>query len=158
LALQLALGPALMSTQGHNVPEVEIAYQRARHLSERLDDDRARFASVWRLWLTRGSRSRRESRRELADELFRAAERLGDPELLLEAHHAGWATDISAASYISGGEHVRKGLALYDPDQHRSHALIDGGHDPAVCGKGQRAMMLWLLAIPTKPSGKRAGA
>jgi class 3 adenylate cyclase/predicted ATPase len=150
LALQLALGPAVMSTRGHNAPEAEIAYQEARRLSEQLGDDRAHFASVWGLWLTRGSRSKRSSRRELADELFKAAERLGDRGLLLEAHHAGWATDISGASYISGGEHVRRGLALYDPEQHRSHALIYGGHDPAVCGKGQRAMMLWLLGYPDK--------
>jgi class 3 adenylate cyclase/predicted ATPase len=150
LALQLALGPALMSTRGHNAPEVEIAYQRARRLSEQLGDDRASFASVWGLWLTRGSRSKRASRRELADELLRAAERLGDRGLLLEAHHAGWATDIAGASYVSGGEHVCKGLALYDPEQHRSHALVYGGHDPAVCGKGQRAMMLWLLGYPDR--------
>jgi class 3 adenylate cyclase/predicted ATPase len=148
LALQLALGPALMSTRGHNAPEVELAYQRARRLSEQLGDDRARFASVWGVWLTRGSRSSRASRRELVNELFRAAERLGDRELFLEAHHAGWATDMSGAQYNSGREHVLKGLALYDPEQHRSHALTYGGHDPAVCGKGQGAMMLWLLGYP----------
>jgi predicted ATPase len=148
LALQLALGPALMTTRGHNAPASEAAYQSARRLSEQLGDDRARFAAVWGLWLARGSRSNRASRRELADELFRVAERLGDPELLLEAHHGGWATDIAAACYISGDEHVLKGLALYDPEQHGSHALIYGGHDPAVCGKGQRALMLWLLGYP----------
>ena len=148
LALQLAVGPALMSTRGHNASEVEIAYQRARRLSERLGDNRTRFASVWGLWLTRGSRSKRAFRRELVDELFRAAEQLGDRELLLEAHHAGWATDMSGAQYNSGREHVLTGLALYDPEQHRSHALTYGGHDPAVCGKGQGAMMLWLLGYP----------
>jgi predicted ATPase len=66
----------------------------------------------------------------------------------LEAHHAGWATDMSAGQYISCSEHVLKGLELYDREEHRSHALIYGGHDPAVCGKGQRAMMLWLLGYP----------
>ena len=45
-------------------------------------------------------------------------------------------------------EHVLKGLALYDRDKHRSHALTYGGHDPAVCGKGQGALMLWLLGYP----------
>ena len=39
-------------------------------------------------------------------------------------------------------------LALYDRDEHRSHALTYGGHDPAVCGKGQGAVMLWLLGYP----------
>jgi class 3 adenylate cyclase len=148
LALQLALGPALMSTRGFDAPEAETAYQNARRLAEQLGDDNARFASIWGLWLVRGSRITRAARRELADELFRVAERLGDRGLLLQAHHAGWATDIKAADYVSGSEHVLKGLALYDREEHRSHALIYGGHDPAVCGKGQGAQMLWLLGYP----------
>jgi class 3 adenylate cyclase len=148
LAFQLALGPALMMTRGFNAPEPERAYQTARRLSEQLGDDRARFTSVWGLWLVNGSSGRPAFRRELADELFRVAERLGDRGLLLEAHHAGWATDLSGAHYISGRQHVLEGLALYDRDEHRSHALTYGGHDPAVCGKGQGAVMLWLLGYP----------
>ena len=148
LAFQLALGPALMMTRGFNAPEPERAYQTARRLSEQLGDDRARFTSVWGLWLVNGSSGRPAFRRKLADELFRVAERLGDRGLLLEAHHAGWATDLSAARYISGRQHVIEGLALYDRDEHRSHALTYGGHDPAVCGKGQGAVMLWLLGYP----------
>ena len=38
--------------------------------------------------------------------------------------------------------------ALYDRAEHRSHALVYGGHDPAVCGKGHGALMLWLLGYP----------
>ena len=148
LALQLALGPALMTTRGFNAPEPERAYQTARQLSERLGDDRARFASIWGLWLVSGSSGRPAFRRELADELFRVAERIGDGGLLLEAHHAGWATDMSAAHHISAREHVLDGLALYDREEHRSHALVYGGHDPAVCGKGHGAIMLWLLGYP----------
>ena len=147
LAMQLALGPALMATRGHQAPEAEAAYQSARRLAEQLGDDRAHFASVWGLWLVSGSGSR-ASRRELVGKLFGLAERLGDRGLLLQAHHSGWATEIFAASYISGMEHVLKGLALYDRDKHRSHALTYGGHDPAVCGKGQGALMLWLLGYP----------
>ena len=45
-------------------------------------------------------------------------------------------------------EHVRHGLLLYDRDEHRQHALIYGGHDPAVCGYGQGALALWLLGYP----------
>ena len=148
LALQLALGPVLMSTRGFSAPEVENAYQTARRLSEELGDDRARFASVWGLWLVSGSSRGRTFRHDLVEELFRLAERLGDRGLLLEAHHAGWATDMSVAHHISASEHVLKGLALYDREEHRSHALIYGGHDPAVCGKSQRAKMLWLLGYP----------
>ena len=148
LALQLALGPALMTTRGFSAPEPERAYWTARRLSKRLRDDRARFASIWGLWLVSGSSGRPAFRRELADELFRVAERLGDRELLLEAHHAGWATDMSAAHHISAREHVLDGLALYDRKEHRSHALVYGGHDPAVCGKGHGALMLWLLGYP----------
>jgi hypothetical protein len=146
LALQLALGPVLMSTRGFIAPEP--TYRRALELGEQLGDDRARFAAVWGLWRACQSTAGWETRRGLVDELFRTAERLGDRGLLLEAHHAGWATDISMARYISGSEHVLKGLALYDREEHRTHALIYGGHDPAVCGKGQGALALWVLGYP----------
>ena len=49
---------------------------------------------------------------------------------------------------VESREHVRQGLLLYDRDLHRDHALVYGGHDPAVCGYGQGAITLWLLGYP----------
>ena len=45
-------------------------------------------------------------------------------------------------------DHVRRGLELYDRKLHGDHAILYGGHDPAVCGTGQGALALWMLGYP----------
>ncbi|HEX3954876.1 MAG TPA: adenylate/guanylate cyclase domain-containing protein [Stellaceae bacterium] len=149
LALQLALGPVLLSTRGYGAPEARQPYHRAADLAARLGDDRARFAATWGLWITThgGGRDDEERLRHLGD-LVQIAERVGDPELSLQAHHSAWATSIWGGDFAGSQDHVRQGIALYDADKHRHHALMYGGHDPGVCGKGQSAVALWALGYP----------
>jgi predicted ATPase len=45
-------------------------------------------------------------------------------------------------------EHTEQGRALYDPEAHRTHRFLYGGHDPGVCGCNHGAMALWLLGYP----------
>jgi hypothetical protein len=144
LTLQLALGPTLMSLTGYHTPGARIAYERARELAERLADDHARFAAIWGMWLSGAGRDRDK----LLDDMFQIAAQLDDAGLLLQAHHSAWATRIWRGELLYCHDHVRKGLALYNKERHRDHALLYGGHDPAVCGKGQGGILLWLLGYP----------
>ncbi len=148
LALQLARGPAVMSIRGFGAPDAEAAYRRARELAELCGDNRALFAAIWGEWLVTGQTAGGGHREDLVDELFRVAEPLGDPGLRMQAHHAAWATLIFQGDLLRGNEHVRQGLNLYDRNEHGTHALLFGGHDPAVCGTGQAAMALWMLGYP----------
>jgi class 3 adenylate cyclase len=148
LALQLALGPAVMSIRGFGAPDAETAYRRARELAERSGDARLLFAALWGLWLTTGQSAPGGHEETLVEELFRVAAPLDDPGLRMQAHHAGWATLIFRGDLAGSSEHVRQGLKLYDRKQHGTHALLYGGHDPAVCGTGQGAMALWMLGYP----------
>jgi hypothetical protein len=66
----------------------------------------------------------------------------------MQAHHAAWATVTCRGDLIGAREHVRQGLRLYDRKEHRTHALLYGGHDPAVCGNGHGAIALWMLGYP----------
>ncbi len=156
LDLQLALGPALMSVHGFGAFQARGVYQRARTLAEALADDRARFAAIWGCWGSLGNapdaRGARYEQSSLADELTRVAERIGDPDLLLQAYHSAWATvgPMGHGKLSASHEHMRTGLPLYDLERHRGHALIYGGHDPAVCGYGQSAMTSWLLGYPDR--------
>ena len=115
----------------------------------RLGDDRARFGATWGLWITThgGGQEDEERLRHLGD-LVEIADRVADPELSLQAHHSAWATLIWGGEFVRSQDHVRQGIALYDPDRHRHHALLYGGHDPGVCGKGQGAVALWALGYP----------
>jgi class 3 adenylate cyclase len=146
LASQLALGPALLNNRGFSSGEARAAYQRAAELADRLDDDRARFAASWGQWLT-ATHIPHLRQQHLAD-LVVIAERIGDPELTLQAHHSAWATWIWVGEFTRTIDHVHRGLALYDADKHRHHALLYGGHDPGVCGKSQHGMALWALGYP----------
>ena len=38
-----------------------------------------------------------------------------------------------------------QGCQLYDPEQHRSHSLLYGGHDPGTCARFLGGMIYWLL-------------
>src|SRR5208282_3233270 len=153
LALQLALGPALVSSRGFGDAEASTGYQRAAELARRLGDDRDRFAATWGLWITIRAKSASDHMRlrlQYLGEMVEAAERTGDAELLLQAHHSSWSTRIWNGEFASASEHVRSGLTLYDPERHRHHALMYGGHDPGVCGNGQGAVALWALGWPDR--------
>ncbi|HYB11391.1 MAG TPA: adenylate/guanylate cyclase domain-containing protein [Alphaproteobacteria bacterium] len=153
LALQLALGPALVSSRGFGDAEASTGYQRAAELARRLGDDRDRFAATWGLWITIRAKSASDHMRlrlQYLGEMVEAAERTGDAELLLQAHHSSWSTRIWNGEFASASEHVRSGLALYDSERHHHHALMYGGHDPGVCGNGQGAVALWALGWPDR--------
>ncbi len=149
LALQLALGPSLMANEGFSSAHGEAAYQRAQALAERLGDDRALFAAAWGRWMTTAQGPLRGAGvTDLVKELFRVAEQINDPGLRLQAHHAAWVTTLWLGEPAATHDHVGKGLALYDREQHGRHAVLYGGHDPATCGCGHDAIALWIMGYP----------
>ena len=68
--------------------------------------------------------------------------------MLLQAHHCQWATLFNLGDHATCCAHIEAGLALYDRERHGGHASLYGGHDPKVCGLGERALALWLLGYP----------
>jgi predicted ATPase len=102
------------------------------------------------MWMSQQVTGRGKEREALADELFRVAERVGDPGLYLQAHHSAWTNMMWRGKFLESREHMRRGLSLYDRDEHRTHALTYGGHDPGVCALGQGAMLSWLLGYPAQ--------
>ena len=150
-----AVGPwaGIDGEQGIRRSGGRAAYLRGRELAGRLGDDRALFAAVWGAWLSTGQ-SQGGYRVALVDELSRVAERMGDPGLRLQAHHAAWPTFFFAGDLTRCLDHVRKGLKLYDREKHGTHALLYGGHDPAVCGVGNHAEALWMLGYPDQAVDK----
>src|SRR5262249_33724650 len=93
LDFQITLGPALMATKGYAAPEVEQLYSRARELCERVGELPQLFRALWGLWVVHSQRGA-ETMRVFAEQLLSLAQRLEDPDLMLEAHHALWATSF----------------------------------------------------------------
>ena len=66
-----------------------------------------------------------------------------EPDLLLEAHHALWATLFQGGELAAARPHLEQGMRLYDPQRHRAHAALYSGHDPGVCCRNCTAGKLW---------------
>jgi hypothetical protein len=73
-----------------------------------------------------------------------------DRGLRLQAHHSAWSTCLADGEPEAGREHCEAGRQLYDPDEHRSHPLLFGGHDPGVCARYVGSHVEWLLGLADK--------
>jgi predicted ATPase len=105
------------------------------------------------LWQVYRQRGEEQTTRALGEQLLSLAERLQDPDLLLEAHHALWATSFFGGEPAATRPHQEQGLRLYEPQRHRTHAALYSRHDPGVCCRMLAAPSLWLLGYPDQAVG-----
>lgn len=145
LELLLALGPVLITTEGGGAPEVGALYARTLELCAGMPDSAAHVAAYWGSW--RASMDLRTGR-ERADRMLALAAALGEPALRLQGHHCQWATLYMIGALQECCRHIELGLELYQPDRHRAHAALYGGHDAKVCALGERALARWMLGRP----------
>jgi predicted ATPase len=85
--------------------------------------------------------------RELGEQLLTLAQHIGDTALLLEAHYALGNTVNYLAEFAAARVHFEQSIALYDPQQHRSHAFRYA-QDPGVVCRAYAAVTLWWLGYP----------
>ena len=147
LIVQTTLGPALMATKGHAAPEVLHAYARARELCQQVGETPQLFQVLRGLWYFYLHRVELQTARELGEQLLTLAQRVGDPALLLEAHYALGNTLNYLGEFAAAQAHFAQGIALYDPQQHRSHAFRYG-QDPGVVCRAYAGVTLWWLGYP----------
>ena len=69
------------------------------------------------------------------------------PSLLLGGPLCAGDTLFLLGELASAREHLEQGIALYDPQQHRSHAFLYG-EDPGVVSLSFAACALWFLGYP----------
>jgi predicted ATPase len=148
LVVQMTLGPALATTRGSEDPEVVRLYTRARELCEQVGEPRQLFRVLWGFWGVYIQRGEEQTTRALGEQLLSLARGLQDPDLLLEAHHALWATSFFGGELVAARPHQEQGLRLYNLQRHRTHAALYSGHDPGVCCHMLAALSLWVLGYP----------
>jgi predicted ATPase len=146
LTLQLTLGAAL-HTKSYLAPEVESAYRRARELCRQVGETPQLFAALIGLRRFYYIQGKLQPARELDEELFRLAQHAHDSFLLAMAHQAAGATLFALGELVAAREHLEQGMALYDPQRHRSHVLFYG-EDPGVLGLSFVSLVLMLLGYP----------
>jgi predicted ATPase len=147
LTLQIALGVPLMATKGLAAPDVGAVYTRARELCQQVGETPQLFPVLNGLWSFYVVRAEFQTSTELAEQLLRLAQSVQDPALLLQAHWALGVTLLQLGKFVSAREHCEQGIALYDPQQHRSQAFLYG-FDPGVGCLRYAAWELWLLGYP----------
>src|SRR5262249_11647725 len=144
---QIALGVPLQSTKGYAAPEVGKVYARARELCQHMEEP-LQFFPVLRglgaFYITRGEY---QTARELGEQMLRFAQSIQAPALLLEAHHLLGQVWYSLGELVSAQEHLEQAIALYDPQQHHSHAFLYG-QDPGITCLIYAAYVLWYLGYP----------
>jgi predicted ATPase len=158
IVIQIALGSPLMAIKGRGAPEVERAYVRAQALCEQVGDVPRLFPALWGLFLFRRSRGEIDAALDLGNRLLALARQADDAALLLQAHHALWATHLARGELLAAREHAAEGSRLYDLGRHASLAAVYGNHDPGVCALAHRAWVLGLLDEPEAASRSAAEA
>jgi serine/threonine protein kinase/tetratricopeptide (TPR) repeat protein len=150
LALQITLGPVLVSTRGFANPEVERAYTRARQLAKELGQSPHLFPALWGLWNFYEVRGQIETALQLAQQMLQLAEESEDTALSLEANYALGDTLFWAGDFERSLRHLEEALKLYDRPKHHSLAFVYGGYDPAVASMAFSSWDLWMLGYPEK--------
>jgi predicted ATPase len=149
LALQTALGPALMAARGQGAPEVGRAYARARELCAALGEPPQLFPVLWGLWRFSSIRAEHDAARELGEECLSLAQKLDDPTLLMAAYSALGGTLLWLGEVAQGQAYLDRAAALYDPDRQRT-LPFRFGQDPAVSSLSYSAWSLWALGFPDR--------
>src|SRR5207249_7445527 len=91
------------------------------------------FPVLFGLWRFSFLRAELPLARELGEQLLRLAQQAQDAALLLVAHRALGPTLLQQGELPLAREHVEQGIALYDPQQHRSSAFVYGMDNGMAC-------------------------
>ena len=149
IALQIALGGALIATKGFGASETARAYRRARELCEALGDSEQLFPALYGQWLYEfaGPANLHEAR-QLAERIIELAEDSGDPAPLLIGHRVLGTTLMMLGELPAALTHLDRTMALYDRRTHHTLAFRYS-LDPWVAGQAiGRSWCLWLMGFP----------
>ena len=148
--VRIAHANALLAAKGVGSPEVDTPVRHAHALASHLGDRARLFNALWALWFVHYGRGQYREALEIAGRLLGVAEADGNHDRLLQAHHSLWATLGSTGEAARALPHCERGLALYDPSRHASHAFAYGGHDPGACCGTHLARAQWSLGYPER--------
>jgi predicted ATPase len=145
----MALGPALIATQGPATLEVEQTYARTRALCQQIGETPQLLSTLWGLCRFYRARGALPTARELGEQLYRLAQREAAPTPRLEAHDALGSTLFHLGEYATAQTHLEQGIALTDPTVQRALTLR---HDvaPGVTCLAYAANILWCLGFPAR--------
>jgi class 3 adenylate cyclase/predicted ATPase len=147
LTLHTALGVSLRATKGFGAPEVQEVYARARELCQQVEETTQLIPVLRGLWEYYELQGELEIARELGEQLLTLAQGAREDELLMVAHNVLGDTMVWLGEFAAARDHLERGIALYHPQQYRSHAFLYG-YDSGVHSLAFGSWALWYLGYP----------
>lgn len=148
LAIQMTIGPALVAARGFADQGVGRAYARAWELCRRLDDQPHLPIVLRGRQVFHRIRGELDKAREFSEQLLALAERRKDPALMVGSCQALGQDLFQMGELRSARKTVERGIALFDPAQHRVHNW-PGGQPGEQCFL-YSAFALWMLGYPER--------
>jgi class 3 adenylate cyclase/predicted ATPase len=147
LALQFALGMALVTTKGFASPEGGNVIARARELCRQVGETPQLLGVLVGVVVFYLNRAELKTAHELAEQYLRLAQSVQDPYPLVWAHLLMGMPLFNLGEFVLAQEHLEQGMAFYDPLQHRVLAFRAGA-DPGTGTLSMGAFALWSLGYP----------
>ena len=145
LELQIRLCTAWASITSYHGGEADVAYVRALELCRQVEQTPHLFTVLWGLHEVALYRAEYAESLALARQCLEIATDLGDPGLVLEAHHAIWGPCFFLGDYEQALAHMEIGLAIYDRAEHEALSVHYGVHDAGSCALYESALALWSM-------------
>ena len=157
LELLLARGTPLLSVKGFASDDMGENYRRAKDLLQDNSGSAHQFRAIRGLWVFHMVRGHLANARELAENLLALAHREQSSDLLIEAHLDLGSTYFFIGRFDEARTHLLTAKSLYEPNQHRAHALLFG-QDPGITARTFLARTLWILGElePVEPMVQEA--
>jgi len=143
----IVLGLAYRLTRGYTAPEAARTYARARKVCQQVGDTPKLAQVLFGLYIYHLGRAEYPTALKYGEQLLAEAQRQNDAGLMLEAHRMLGSTLYYTGEFSAARAHLEQGIALYDPQQHRSHAELFG-FDPGVVCHSIAALALSILGYP----------
>jgi predicted ATPase len=147
LELQMTYAMALKTGRGYAVPEVGIAYARARVLCRQVQDPARVVPVLVGLSAHHIVAGEITTSRDVAFEMLELFERLGDPNLQMMGNWSLGAALFHLGDLQIAHSHLKRGLDLHDPAFHRER-VWETGIEPGVFCRCEYSRTLHLLGYP----------
>jgi tetratricopeptide (TPR) repeat protein len=131
LDLQIALGQAIIATQGYAAPAVGRGYARARVLCEQLKAPSKVLPILYGQWAYHSVADLIEARK-LASEIHHLSEAQDNTVARVMSCRASGLTHLTLGDFAVARAHLEQGLALYNAADNSSYASIYATTDPLV--------------------------
>jgi len=147
LDLQMTYGLALKTSRGYAVPEVGLAYARARLLCRQVKDPGRVVPVLIGLSAHHVVAGEITTSRDVALELLHLFEDLGDPNVQMMGNWGLGAALFHLGDLRTSHAHLTRALDLYDPAFHRAR-VWETGMEPGIFCRCEYSRTLTLLGFP----------